>query len=234
MASESTFQAFTDVIPLQNLNITTLIGFATVFVVFLIVAIIAGIVTYLIVRNIQFKYSIVIFEKVSGKFEPTRKDKGKEVKIGDLGQTVLFCRKSKKYLPMPDSQTGRRTFWYYIEPKGKHWVNFTMDDIDENLSKTKLKFSGIEVGYANVAIRKNLKERFMKQSFLSIYGGLIMYTMLIAISGIMIWLLFDKFIALTGSVNGAVESANEVLIATKDILVALDNIKGGGSGIVAA
>jgi len=47
----------------------------------------------------------------------------------------------------------------------------------------------------------------------------------------MMWLLFDKYIEVSQAVSGAVQSAGEVLDATKQILGAVDSV-GTSGGLV--
>jgi len=56
------------------------------------------------------------------------------------------------------------------------------------------------------------------------------YTGLIVLTGIMMYLLFDKYIEIAGELKGAIEAARQVLELTQDTLASVDNIK-SGSGL---
>ena len=106
--------------------------------------------------------------------------------------------------------------------------------MDEELGKVGVEPVDRDMRYMHVAIRRNIKERFETVTFLQKYGGLMAYTALIAVTGVMMWLLFDKFLAISGAVQGAVEAAEKVLEAAQQVLGAVDNVQSGGSGIRAA
>jgi len=197
----------------------------TWFVIIFVFAILAGAATWYIIYRRKFNKKIIIFRKVNGRFEPGGKDIAMEMKLGQGGDTLFYLSKHKKYLPTPELQVGRNTYWFMVREDGE-WINVDIEDIDEQMRKVKAHFLDKEMRYARVALQRNLQDRYDKPSFWSKYGGLIAYVGLIMITGIMSYLLFDKYIELAGTVNGAVEAAATVLDATRDILVALDNVKG--------
>ena len=67
----------------------------------------------------KYNKKIVIFEKINGRFEPTRKDRAMELKFGRAGDTVFYLAKNRKYLPVPVIQTGRRKYWFAIREDGE-------------------------------------------------------------------------------------------------------------------
>jgi hypothetical protein len=215
----------------------TNVGFVVSIVTFLIFAVIfivaVTIITYLIVSKLKYKNKIVIFENVAGRYEPTKKDFASEIKFGDLGDKVFYARKNKKFLPRPAKQVGKRTFWYAVDDNGL-WHN--IGDFDINVPSGSAQADYIDRGmlYSAVGMRKNMKERFQKITFLERYGALIAYVVLIAIIGIMMWLLIDKFIEVAQATNTAVQTANKVLETSNSVVAKLDSICSGGSGLKVA
>jgi len=206
-----------------NLRLTSMVNIITYFIIFIIVMVIFGIGTYILYSNSRYRKKLVIFEKVAGRFEPTRKDRGMEIKLEYAGDTVLYLKRHKKYLPTPTIQTGRNTYWYAIREDGE-WINIGIEDIDERMREVKAHFLETEMRYARVALQRNLKERYAKPSFLSVYGGLIAYTGLIAITAIMMWLLFDKYMDILSQVDATVTTSRAVMETATNVMSALDNI----------
>ena len=207
----------------------TLVTWLILLVVFTLVAIVVG---FIIINKLKYKYNIVIFEKIGNRYEITTRDKAKRIVFGEAGDSVFYCRKRKKYLPLPSIQTGRRTYWFAIRDDDE-WINIGIEDVNEKSKTMGIKFVDRDMKYARVAMQRNVKERFGdRKTFLQQYGGLIAYTGLIAVIGIMVWLLFDKFIDISANINAAIETANKVLDRTEKILAAQDNIASGGSGFV--
>ena len=203
------------------------------FVIIIILIMIGALVTYFVIMALVYNKRIVIFEKIGGRAEVTIRAKAREVKVGDGGDTAFYIQRVKKFVPTPTIQTGRRTYWYYKRNDGE-LINIGISDIDEQMRVVKAHFLDKEMRYSRTALQRNMRERYDKLKFWDKYGGLIMYTVLIAITGIMVYLLFDKFIEVSSSVASAVNSAKEVLDASRDLLLAVDNVQSGSGGIVPA
>lgn len=183
-------------------------------------------------RKLFYK-KIIIFEKVGGQIQVTKRDVGRDIRLGEAGDYIIYTRHFKKFLPPAEIQTGPNTFWYYIREDGE-WINIGISDIDVQMKKAKAHFLDKEMRFARTGMQKNLRERLNKPGFWSKYGAMIMWTVYLAIVGIMTYLLFDKWIELAGTVQSMLETQRELIEASRDILQALDNIKSGGEGLVPA
>jgi len=206
----------------------------TILIFVLIISVVIGLILYFVLSARAYKYKIVIFENIAGQgYVPVGRDKAKLIKVGDGGEEILKLRKRKLYRTAYGKKIGTNTYAFAIGPDG-YWYNITFGDFDKRLKEIGVEPVDRDMRYMHVAIRRNIKERFETVTFLQKYGGLMAYTALIAVTGIMMWLLFDKFLAISGSVQGAVEAAEQVLEAASDLLGASDNVQSGGSGIRAA
>lgn len=207
------------------------VSFVITLIVFLIIfALLAAVSTWLIINRLLFSKKIVLFEKVGKTIEPTRKDRARILKWGDSGDTVFFTRKTKKYLPTPTIQTGRNTFWYYMREDGE-WINIGIEDIDTKMKEVKAHFLDKEMRYGRVALHRNLEERFKKITFWDKYGGFIAYTVLIVIISISMYLMFDKFIAISNGLSGAMDAADKVIDKLNILLVNMDRICPAASSV---
>ncbi len=211
-------------------------GAMTVVTGLILIAILAvalGTLTYFIMQRRKFNKKIIILEKVNGQYQPTSNDWAMNYKIGQGGDVVFFLKKNKKYLPMASLQTGVRTYWFAIR-EDNEWINIGIDDIDFEMRKIKAKFLDKEMRLSRVALQRNMRERFDKPGFWMKYGGLVAYIGLIAITGIMFWLLLDRAIGAIGDVESLLNTQTEVMELAKDVLAAIDGIKSGGTGYVPA
>lgn len=193
-------------------------------------AIIAFVVVYFVLRA-KYKFRVVIFERVDGRFKVTRRDMAKSEKLGEGGDEVFFLRKHKKLLPAPTIQTGNNIYWYFISDDGE-WINFGPGDFDENRREIGAQFLDKEMRYARTSLDYMVKERYDKPGFWERYGGMVAYTVLILVTAIGFWLLLDKMLEISGSVNGAVQTAKEVLEESARLLGAIDTIQSGGAGYI--
>ena len=66
------------------------------------------------------------------------------------------------------------------------------------------------------------------------YGGMLAYTGLILITGMMAFLIFDKVQDILSGLEKTMDIAREVMDLQSETLSGIDNIRGGGSGLVPA
>lgn len=221
----------TDNIPDLGINTGSIISGVTWLVILIVLAFATAIITFVIVWNLRFNRKILIFENISGQgFVLTGKDRAVLTKVGDDGLQVLYLRKRKVYKTSQGKKMGKNTYWFAVSSDG-YWRNFTLADIDNTLKKMNVKLTDKDMRAFHTGIRRGLKERYDKASFWQKYGGLVAYVGLIAITGIMTWLLFDKYIDISNSISGAMQTAQEVMETSKQILGTLDNV-GTSGGLV--
>ena len=210
-----------------------LVGIFAWFIVFLIVLGVAGFITYWFVIGSKYNKKITIFENIAGQgYVPNGHDKAMIVKIGDGGEEVLRWKKRKVYRTAYGQKIGKNHYAFARGSDGYDY-NITFGDLDEELRKLGIKPVDRDMRYMHVAIRRNIKDRYERITFLQKYGGLLAYTGLIAVTGVMMWLLFDKFLDIGSSVNAAIQAAEQVTHETARLLAGLDSIR-GGSGLAAA
>ncbi len=202
---------------------------------FFIILFVSGVGVFFVIwyyRNKKFFIKINIFEKVNGMWTATRKDRAMETRLSNDGTVIHYWRKHKAFRPMPTLQSGINTYYYFIREDG-HFINFTLGDLDEQMRELGAKFHEKDIRYQNVGLRKSLKDRYDKPTFMQRYGGVITYTILIVVTMIMIIMLFDKFLELTSKVEAILNTAPEILDKYNELLATMNNVC-GGSGIVPA
>ena len=207
--------------------------FFTVLLVILIFGIIAAVVTVMIVLRRQYKYKIVIFERVDGRFKVTRRDGAKSIKIGNQGDEVFFLRKHKKILSTPQIQTGDNTFWFYVSDDGE-WINFGPGDFDENRREMGAFMLDKEMRAFRMALHHLADQRMGVGNFWEKYGGVIAFGVLILMLSIGFWLVTREMAKIVGSMGGLIEAAKSVVEATNNLLGGLSNVQGGGTGYIPA
>lgn len=201
-----------------------LFGAVTILIFIVVFAAIAVFFGYWVIQKRKFNKKIIIFEKIHNRWEPTRRDKAMEKKIGKSGDTVFYLKKHKKHIPVPSLQMGKRTYWIAIREDGE-WINFDLADIDLAMKKAGVNYLDKEMRYARTSLQQSLKERYDKQNFWKEYGVIIASVGFIVILAIMTWFLFDKWIELAAVTNEGVKVSGEVMELAREILIAVDNIK---------
>jgi len=199
------------------------------FITFLIITAVLGVVLFFVFRMLRYNKTVIIFEDVAGQgLTITGKDRGMLVKVGDEGAEVLYLQKRKVYRTAYGHKTGKNTFWFAIGEDG-YWYNIIPGDLNTKLRELEVNPTDVRMRYLHSGIKRNMKDRFEKITFLQKYGGMIMFIMTIAVAGVMQWLLFDKYLQIAGAVEGAIDKAVEVQEATRQIIGGLDALKGTGS-----
>lgn len=199
------------------------------FILIFFILIIVGVSTYFLIVFLRFKKRIIILEDVAGSddLEPIGRDKAMLVQIGKSGMEVLYLRKRKQYIGAYGKRMGRNTYYFAIGPDG-FWYNITLGSLNEGMKSVKIKPTNVNMRYQNEGLMQTIKNRYDATTFWQKYGGLIAYVMLIAITGIMMYLLFSKWAELSSGVASTVDAAAQVLEETKKVLGALDTIRGTG------
>jgi hypothetical protein len=198
------------------------------FIVFL--AIVGGIGMFLIYNWKIYNKRIVVFENISGQgFQPTYKDKARLIRLGDGGEEILYLKNKKVYRTAYGKKMGKNTYWFAIGQDG-YWYNVVLGDIDAKMGMLDIEPIDRDMRYMHVAIRKNIQDRYRKQSFMEKYGTIMMSGLFMVIMIIGIWFLLSKIGEISSASAAAVEASARVNDASQRILTSLDNII-GGSGI---
>ena len=197
----------------------------------LIFFIVAAVVFYLIYQWRLYNKKVVVFENISGQgFQPVFKDVARTIKLGAGGEEILYLRKKKCYRTAYGRKMGKNTYWFAIGQDG-YWYNCVLGDIDAKMGMLDIEPIDRDMRYMHVAVRKNIADRYKKSKFLDKYAPILMNGMFLIIILIGIWFLLDKIATIASSSASSVEAANKVLAASKEVIVSLDNICTGGSGV---
>lgn len=219
--------ALTDTVK-QYVNLPSLSGISTIvilLVVFIVIGCCVGIILYFYLMKKKYKYKVIVFEKVGKTIEPNIRDTAATIKLNEVGDLIFVLRHSKKKLPMPNTQTGRSTYWFYIRQDGE-WINIGIEDIDNVMKEMNVNFLDKEMRYARSALQKNLGDRYQKPSFWKEYGAFIMYAIFIVIIGVMVYLSYGKMSDIAGNLAGMTKNLAEL---TDKIANLMDAVKGSGT-----
>jgi len=200
--------------------------FAWIIIIIVVVAVIS-VLTILYILNKSYNKKIVIYEKIAGRFTRSGFDRAKEIKFSTAGDTITYLRKRKKYIPNPSIQSGPREYWYFVR-EDDEWVNFGLKDLDEESRQAGARFLDKEMRYARTSIQKGLRDRYDQPTVWQKYGIFIISFSYVALIGVMAWLLMDKWVDISSSVQAAMDTSGVVLQKVDKILISLDNVCAAG------
>lgn len=233
MPNDSLTEIGKQVLPTVQIYGTWFVSAIAWLILIVIFVIIAGVIAYFVILRRQYRNKIILFEKINGRWIDTGKDRAMEIVFGDLGMSILFCKKHKKYLPRPQHQSGIRKFYYRVRADG-NWENFEFID-DETPDIQRFHSVEKSISERNVGIRKGLGERYKQSNWLKDHAVMLVSIGFIVIIGIMTWLLFDKWIQLAQTTNAGVEASKKVMETSNQVINKLDILltkMGVGSGVV--
>jgi hypothetical protein len=188
----------------------------------LLIAIGIAIIIWLIYDRRVYNKKIIVFENISGQgYQPSLKDRARLIKLGDGGEEILYLKKKKVYRAAYGRKMGKNTYWFAVGQDG-YWYNSVLGDVDAKMGMLDIEPIDRDMRYMHVAIRKNIQDRYRKQSWMEKYG-------VIMIIGI--WFLLDKIAEIAGTTASNIETARALQEANQQILSGLDNIK-GSSGFI--
>lgn len=211
---------------------TGALGVITIIVIAIIVILLLGLGVYVFLQYIKYNKKIKIFEEVNGRMEETKQDRAMELSYGRSGDTVFYLKKRKKYLPRPEIQTGRRTYWYFIREDGE-WINIGLENVNLMMKQANVKFLHPEMRYARTSLLKSLKDRYDKPKLWTMQN-----IVAIGLIGAMIvacvfqYLTIDKWFSIGDKVNSMIETSGKVMEKADKVVAGLANIC-TGSGIKA-
>ncbi len=209
-------------------------GTAWALIFLIIFIIIAGVVAlWLMHRYKTFNKRIIVFENLAGRgYQPVYKDRARLIRLGDGGEELLYLQKKKVYRAAYGRKMGKNTYWFAIGQDG-YWYNVVLGDVDAKMGMLDIEPIDRDMRYMHVAIRKNITDRYKKQSVMEKYGTYVLSGIFLVIMLIGIWFLLDKIAEIASNSAASVQASKEVVKASEHIIVSLDNImKNSNSGMV--
>jgi len=180
------------------------------------------------------KYKIEIFENLGGnQYVRTGFDRARTIKVGDGGEEILKLKRRKCFRTAYGKKMGRNTYWFAIGQDG-YWYNVLLGDLDAKQGKLDIEPIDRDMRYMHVAIRKNIQERYRKRNWFAEHGVWIMGGIFLLIMLAGIWFLLDKMGDINAGSAASLQAAERLAATNKDIVVALDNLINGRSGLVPA
>lgn len=197
--------------------------------IFIILALVVGTVTYLIASRRSFNKHIHIFEEVNKVAVPIGEDLAREITLPHTSTRVFFLKKKKFYLPRPTRQTGKGHYWYFIRQDGE-WINIGLENINKDMEELKLDYDHTDMRYANASLKKLVEKNYKKTSWIKEYAPYIALSILVIMIGVAFFLVAWKINQGLGGISGVAEANRQMLETSRDILKSVDNIC-AGSGL---
>jgi len=208
------------------------IGFWLLMIaLFVLFTVIISVVVWMWYMNKIYNKKIIIFENIAGKgYQNTGSDKARVVKVGDQGEEILFLRKRKVYRSSYGRKMGTNTFWFAIGQDG-YWYNILLGDLDAKMGMLDIEPIDRDMRYMHVAIRKNIQERYRKQSVMEKYGPIIISGLFLIIMLVGIWINLSKIGDVAHEQTVSIDAYKELAEQFKTIAANMDKFCAGGSGI---
>ena len=200
---------------------TTVLTVVTWVIILFILASATGITLWIVLQRRRYNNNLVIFDKINGRWIDVLRDKGRAIKFGNMGVKVMYFKKLKQYEPMPTIQSGHRKFYFKRRADGT-LENFEMKD-DESPEKKELIEMNQAMLYHHTGINRGLEARYKKEDWKA-YIPMAVGIGAIIIICLFVWLIMDKWMALSSATTAGVESINKMTDKQVSILTQINNM----------
>lgn len=180
-----------------------------IFGIVLFMMVVGGIITLFYFYQ-SFNIKIKIFRNIAGYSRLVAVDRGRFVRVSQAGDFILFLKKHKKWLPRPTIQTAPREYWFYIRDDGEY-INFGLENIDEVMSKAKVKYIAEDMRMSRLAISEILKKKFEDVGWWQKHGQMVINLALYFVMAMLLFLVFRQFIETAGTLNAILDKADKIL-----------------------
>lgn len=206
------------------------IGFGSTFLNIVIVIMFIVIVLFLIggglllwLNNKKYKFKIPLYALVGNTVTRIAMVKAKPVNFGRAGDILWFCKGKgvRKWIAPATIQSAPNEFWHYLRQDGE-WINFSMDDLNEESRKMGVKFVAQDMRMQRLANEKLLELKFSKQGFWEKWGVIIGYVVFFLVITVSLVIYFYQL-------NGVMQKMSEIVGQIGDLLDKANRISRGGS-----
>lgn len=209
------------------------------FIILMFLFLVAGGVTaFVILARLRWPFIVNVLQDVDGssKLKVVSKDRARMVAFGDGGEEIFLLKKAKRYKVGYGKRIGNKAIAWAIGDDG-YWYNVTFQGVDKRLLEVGVLPVDRDMRFATASVRKGLENRYNDRTWMDKYGtvlyfGLFMMTVLI-FGGIM-WFAFAQMGKITAANAESMNTAKEVMEIARETLLSIDNIRGGGSGLLPA
>lgn len=213
---------------LPNVSLTGITSVVMYIIIAVLIVIIVGggmaLWAYSYIQKKKFNIKIQLFEKINGRYRPTRIVKAMELAYSDSGEKAIFIKELKRYRAKPTVQMGEMTYWLALDDEN-NLVNIDMQDVDFLLREMKVETTETESRANRIAFQKALKDRLKhKESWWDKYGKTILSLIYIILVTIAIIFILAKVGNLIGQTGDTVRMIGDIQGKQGDVLTALDNI----------
>jgi hypothetical protein len=195
------------------------------FVGFILIAVVA-----VILYNKTYNRRIVFFENISGLgYQPVMRKKARRLRVGNGGEELLALFGGDT-MSAYGRKMGKNTYWFAKGSDG-YWYNFLLGDLDTKMAMLDIQPVDKNVRMFHVAKDRMNRDNYLKKSFMEKYGTMMIAFVFLIILVVGMWLIIGRIGKATESLAATQKANEETLKVTRDILVANENIKSGGSGL---
>jgi len=132
---------------INNLNLSGIGSGVKILGIFLLVAIVIGIVLFIVLNRKQYTKQIKVFMEVNGFTRMTMQTKAKEFVIPQTNIRV-FKLKNGLIIPRPTILTATNEYWFFVR-NDNEWINFSITNMNKELKEMKIQYDHTDMRYAS-------------------------------------------------------------------------------------
>lgn len=215
---------------LDSIDIGSILGGIGMFLAAVFIFIVIGGSTYWFFerkKKQKANKKLFWFEEVNGSMVPVDEDTAVELTIPGTNITVFYIKKKDMYMPRPVKRMGKDSYWLCIK-NNREIVNFTMKNLNEEMTEANLDFDHTDMRYAHSNLRELIQRNYRDNSkpWWREYKEVISLVILIFVLSLSFFFIISKTGALIDKASVLIEVGNQYMNSAC--------VKGVGSGVVAA
>lgn len=152
---------------IKSINWAGILQGVGIFILFLGVLIIVGGVMlfffYKLKEKKLYNKKLHFFEEITGVMQPTEDLKAAELIIPGTSIKVFYVKEKDLYMPRGTKKMGKDSYWYAIL-NNREIVNFTITNLNKELTEAKLDYDHTDVRYAYENLREIIKRNYKDKS----------------------------------------------------------------------
>lgn len=224
------FDTLSGIVGVDKINVGDLFDRFKLIFIILIVAILAAVFIYFLLRyrtkkDLGTEKEIRWWEDIHGNLVPTRMDTANEVTIPGTSLKLFHIKKTNTWLPRFTRGVTQSTFFVAIT-QNKEIINFTLKSIEKDMSEAGLKYDHTDMRWSSENLREFVKRNYRDKAvpwwreYQAVISTAIFIVIMTFSLGVIIYMM-KGFVGEMSSVASAISDAVERL-----------NVCSPGSGII--
>ncbi len=216
----------------RNLNWSAIFQGAGYFILFLIIiGLVGGALLFFFYKLKEkglYKNKLHFFEEITGIMQPTEDLNAMELIVPGTSIRVFYIKERDLYMPRGTKKMGKDAYWYAIL-NNREIVNFTMKNLNKELTEAGLDYDHTDVRYAYENLREIIKRNYKDKSakWWKEYKDVIATVIFIFVLTLSFIFIISRLSGVVDKIGVLLETANTLIEKTATLMQSTGGIPSG-------